>query len=253
MQVRISLSPRVFCEIMTYTDIIEAEWSAMGLVEERVVNEFLELHVPKIYFLKQYGSTGGIKIDETEMGELTKLLYTQNKENQLRFWVHSHGNLSVFWSHIDERNIARYDPNDEDGSYLVSTVVNRRGEQKSRVDVFGKFQTTREIEVSVENRVTVCKHSLVGTSENLKEIQAACIANAERLWQPATGSMRIDNEHEVDVTEKIKDMRKNGGEHARTARYAERVQQHAKTDAKPGEQQRIFYPWQGSDGFELLG
>ena len=52
--------------------------------------------------------------------------------SRLRFWWHSHGRMSVFWSDQDEACVS----NLANGEYLLSLVVNKRRDSLCRLDQY---------------------------------------------------------------------------------------------------------------------
>lgn len=99
------------------------EVSGMGLIELLPDNSF---YVSDVFMAKQTNSGASTDIDPNSLGELVfdllqKGLITETK--QLKFWWHSHANMSVFWSSTDTTTIKQLSE-----TWLVASVFNKKYE-----------------------------------------------------------------------------------------------------------------------------
>jgi hypothetical protein len=69
--------------------------------------------------------------------------------SEWRLWWHSHVNFQAFWSGTDTDTIDDFDTEEDKGNWFLSIVGNKKGEYKTRLDVFKPFRYTFE-ELPVE-------------------------------------------------------------------------------------------------------
>lgn len=133
----VSISARERHKIERWVDICKYEVSGLGLVD-KVPGGY---HVSEVFLLTQEVSSHETELDEMAIAKLQYELSQREEglQDKLRFWWHSHVNMSVFWSSTDEEAITQLTGDD---MFLVSSVFNKRGEVKTRVDMgFGHFRT----------------------------------------------------------------------------------------------------------------
>lgn len=83
--------------------------------------------VTDAYLLKQEGSAAETEIDDVALG---KLLYeTRNVEGDLRWWWHSHVQMSCTWSSTDRDTINKLGSN----GWIAATVFNQREELRTAI------------------------------------------------------------------------------------------------------------------------
>jgi hypothetical protein len=114
---KIILGREVYDQIMYYVNKTNFEISGLGAVE--IIDGFPV--VTKVYLLDQENSAA-----ETEMdGEaITKLMYEHHisgHPGELKFWWHSHVNMSVFWSTTDMTTIGELTEN----GWFIHGVFNK--------------------------------------------------------------------------------------------------------------------------------
>lgn len=160
--IRLYLLPDVEERIRHYTDLAHGEVSALGLVEE-FEGGFL---VTDLFLPRQQCSAASTRLkDEAVATLLLELDRSGRDPSLLRFWFHSHGNLGVFWSDTDNQCIEDL----ANGDYLLSLVVNKRGDALARLDIYKPARVTvDQIPVSVRTRST-------GLREVCREEIRACV------------------------------------------------------------------------------
>jgi len=134
--VRVKILDREYRKLDAWARLATGEISALGMVE-------LESDGPLItsLFMPRQVCTGASSdMNQEDVGAYLCELMARGEEGKLRAWVHSHGDLGVFWSGTDQNTIKDLgsDP------YLVSVVVNRKGEYKARIDINSPFKVTME-------------------------------------------------------------------------------------------------------------
>ena len=115
-------------QIRQWTSMAKGEFSCMGSVSDALCIEDVTL-------LKQVCSSSSTELDEEA---LTQWLTCHPAPDKIRAWIHSHGDMRVFWSAQDEETIEAL----ANESFLISIVVNKRGEERCRLDIFHPVRLT---------------------------------------------------------------------------------------------------------------
>jgi hypothetical protein len=130
----IEFSSEAWLKIKTWVEMTTNEISGLGLVE-RTKDGF---SVSEVFLLKQKNTSGFTDIDdEDQLNLFAKIIEEDeanntNKADQLRFWWHSHANMTTFWSGQDESCIQAKLSH---ATWWLSAVFNRKGEVKTRLDI----------------------------------------------------------------------------------------------------------------------
>ena len=115
--------------ITNWVKIAKGEVSGLGLVEDRGEDFFIS----HVFLLKQRCTDYGTELEESSIAELMVKLEGMGVDSgRLRFWWHSHGSMQTFWSNTDDNTIEGL----ANGAYFISSVFNKRGDVKSRIDLF---------------------------------------------------------------------------------------------------------------------
>ncbi len=135
---RVTIDAEALERIWHWTDLAKGEFSCLG----QVTGDML---VHDVQLFEQTCTQASTDIDQQA---LAKFLCQHPNPEKVRAWIHSHGNLNVFWSQQDDACI--------DGlhseTFLLSLVVNKRREMKCRLDVWQPVRLTLD-DLSVEVRV----------------------------------------------------------------------------------------------------
>lgn len=140
----ITIPQEVYYELMAYVEHYDTEVSGCGMVE-RLVNVVgdndsriseVEYRVTEIFLPKEQKNSGASSnIDSNAVHSLMNELLRENKDtSKLKFHWHSHVNMGVFHSGTDEDNYNTLCS----GEYLVSIVMNKKGDILGRIDVYDK-------------------------------------------------------------------------------------------------------------------
>lgn len=132
----ICITPEAERKRQAYIDRCDLEISGLGVVEV-VDNTIL---ITDVFLLKQEVSAGGTILDKKAIHKLTnKCLMKGISPLKLKYWWHSHVEMGVGWSKIDKDTMEKtFQPQD----YFVSTVGNKKGEQRTRIDLFSPMKAT---------------------------------------------------------------------------------------------------------------
>ena len=115
-------------KLWAWTRMAQGEVSMLGLVEDGDGGPV----ITHVFLMKQTCTAASTDMDQADVAKLLFDLGAVGVEGQLRAWVHSHAEMAVFWSSTDDKCIEGLggDP------YIVSLVVNHKGDVKARIDVF---------------------------------------------------------------------------------------------------------------------
>ena len=131
-------------KLWCWTRMAKGEVSMLGLVEETPEGPA----ITDLFLMKQTCTAASTDMDQSDVARLLFDLSATGTEGNLRAWVHSHADMATFWSKTDEDCIEGLAGN----PYVVSLVVNKKGDVKARVDVFGAVRFTID-ELPVKLRV----------------------------------------------------------------------------------------------------
>jgi len=111
-----------------YVDATTDEISGLG----KVIVRNKKLYIEDIYLLKQESGGSSTELDQESVAEfMTEMMARNEPLESLKLWWHSHGTMGVFWSGTDEDTARKFG-----NGWMMSLVVNRKGEYKSRLDVY---------------------------------------------------------------------------------------------------------------------
>lgn len=134
--------------IWHWTDLASGEFSCLAQVTGDVL-------VHDVRLFAQTCTQASTTIDEQA---LVRFLCEHERPEQVRAWIHSHGNLNVFWSQQDDACIEGL----HSESFLVSIVVNKRRDLKCRIDLWNPVRLTID-DVSLDVRAP--RYNLRGECE----------------------------------------------------------------------------------------
>ena len=115
-------------KLWAWTKMARGEVSMLGLVEDAPGDPV----ITDLFLMKQSCTGASTDMDQADVARLLFDLGTDGLEGRLRAWVHSHASMDVFWSKTDDDCIEGLGGE----PYIVSVVVNRKGDMRARVDVF---------------------------------------------------------------------------------------------------------------------
>lgn len=113
-----------------YVELCDKEVAAFGYVEP-----FTNcMYVHELFLVPQTVSGSSVDFMEEGLPYAVEKAKAENRLEELRFCVHSHVNMSTFWSATDASMIRAMD----NGiiPWFVSAVFNKKGETAGRIDIF---------------------------------------------------------------------------------------------------------------------
>ena len=121
--------------IRHWVDLARGEVSGLGTV----VPHNDGLLIEEVYLLKQRCTGSHTELDDEAVAALLVELDAKGVDTgTVRFWWHSHGDLSAFWSGTDDSCIEGL-AND---NYMVSLVANKRRQDRVRIDQYTPIRLT---------------------------------------------------------------------------------------------------------------
>jgi proteasome lid subunit RPN8/RPN11 len=132
-------------QLMTaFVQTCPVEICGYGLVDQIGLTTFL---VEKAYILDQNVGEAHARVDKMVIGQHQVDLERQGIDSgRIRLQWHSHGHGGAYVSPIDLDNIENY-PGDE---WMISLVLNKRGEFAAQLDVFKPFRVWTPVKVVVD-------------------------------------------------------------------------------------------------------
>lgn len=130
-------------KIRQYTALCPDEISGIG----KVIMEKGVLTVTDVEIFKQTVSGAHSTIEPESLAEFqSDIVKKGGSMKQYVLWWHSHAHMGVFFSGTDTDTIE----NSSEFPYLVSLVVNKKGDAKARLDYYTPIHGFTELEVEVE-------------------------------------------------------------------------------------------------------
>ncbi len=130
---KVLILPEPFEKLKLYIELCPWEVSGLGIVE-RSGNDFL---IRDIFITRQWNYSAFTEMYPEDLSRLLIEMVKEGKDpNQVKLWWHSHAEMDVFWSQIDDytcRNL---------GNYLISLVGNKAGNFRCRLDISEPIQLT---------------------------------------------------------------------------------------------------------------
>lgn len=128
--IKIILSQAASDYMEAVTMEVDAEVGGLGYCFE---TESGDLYVDEVFILPQEVSSAHVGFEGEAIAIAQEKAAIDGRLEDLRFSWHSHGSMGVFWSTTDEDAIERYLK--AGTPWLLSMVVNRRGDRLGRFDV----------------------------------------------------------------------------------------------------------------------
>ncbi|MBI3989790.1 MAG: hypothetical protein HY347_09255 [candidate division NC10 bacterium] len=125
---RILIAPSALAKLKGYIALSPMEVSGLGRMEVSQEGPI----ITDVFLLPQTSSWSETELDpEALLAFLEQLVAEGQDPAAFTVWWHSHGDLELEWSEVDEATIETFG-----SEALVSVVGNRRGEFRCRLDLF---------------------------------------------------------------------------------------------------------------------
>jgi hypothetical protein len=156
-------------KLKLYVANAEGEISGFAKVElDRFTDSFI---VKDVVLLKQESGFANTVLDEKAISEFTSEIIKQGGDpSEYRCWWHSHGEMETFWSGTDTATIDSLDLDSDINNWWLSLVTNKKGDFKSRIDVFSPVRyTVEDLEVETDYNLEEFVPKLKQVEEILKD------------------------------------------------------------------------------------
>ena len=188
------IEPLAIKKIQYWADAADGEVSGLGIIEKR--DDIVV--VTEAFILDQECTGADTELDPEAISKLMIDIINADKDPAcLKFWWHSHVNMSVFWSGTDNECAETLS-----NEYAFSLVVNKQRDRKVRFDLYQPFRMTADNLKLVE---------LVEEDEILKEECKKDVKDKvkSKNWQNNRrgyycGSYGNDSIHDLDKFKKPK-------------------------------------------------
>jgi|WetSurMetagenome_2_1015567.scaffolds.fasta_scaffold01396_27 hypothetical protein len=212
---KVYITPEAKQRLDLYVDAVTGEISGLG----RATCYKGVIFISEIYLLHQESSAGETELVPSAVADfINELIATQRDPGEVKVWWHSHANMGAFWSTTDDKTAENFS-----NGWMLSLVVNKKGEYKCRLDVYEPVHLTadnldlvvcyppaaeamkKEIELEVKEKVksktyVVCSG---GTRWDNKEDKDGCGTNRyghwgidektkHKRWIPSTAKEQIE-------------------------------------------------------------
>lgn len=148
------IDPTSLKKIQYWADAADGEVSGLGIVEV----ENGRYVVRDVFILEQECSGADTELKPEAISKLiTDIIKAGKDPAKLKFWWHSHVNMSVFWSGTDDECAETLST-----EYAFSLVVNKAKERRVRLDLYKPF------------RITVDHLRIVELSSDDEELKKSC-------------------------------------------------------------------------------
>lgn len=137
-------------KLKMYTKFAKGEISGLGLVEKMGDNIF---YITNVYLFKQQCTSTSTRLDQRQVALfISKMMDEGVDTSKLKLWWHTHGDMNVFWSPIDDANIEDFDVEEKEDNWLLSIVLNKDEDFIARLDLFEPIRHTIDrLDVKIMN------------------------------------------------------------------------------------------------------
>ncbi len=122
----VCLSLEVYTRIIAYARVCRGEISILGASQYLPENN--EIWIRQVFLPRQYCSSASTEIDEEDLANI--LVEATRHDLTLDTWIHSHGEMEVFFSGTDQRTLDQSFPQ---SPLSIAIVVNRAGKLLARL------------------------------------------------------------------------------------------------------------------------
>lgn len=128
---QIKMADEAWQQFWRYTEIVDGEVGCFGYAT--ISEESKEVVVDTIFLFPQEADTGSVDINDDALAFAINKAIEDDRLNDLRFCIHSHGNMSAFWSGTDDDMIKKMG---KTANWFASAVFNKKRDAVGRIDTF---------------------------------------------------------------------------------------------------------------------
>jgi len=127
---KIIIEDKAYLKLNKFVNLVDTEISGMA---KSIIDKDKNIIIKDFIIFEQEVSGASTVISDKSQAQFLNQLMKKNEDPRLwNIWWHSHANMDVFWSTIDNKTIEDH----TNQSYLISLVVNKKMEMKARLDIY---------------------------------------------------------------------------------------------------------------------
>jgi hypothetical protein len=167
----VTIPHATFAALRCYVEAVPGELTLLGTAH----CDDEQIWIERLLLPEQSSSASHTEVSAVALAELVVEAVREGIDTKnLQVWLHSHGQMQVFFSATDERNIQNAFPQ---ADWVLSLVTNRAGQIKARLSLYKPFR------LDVDNvLVTVGLPSQL-ESDIRKEVQRKVHHGYARFWE----------------------------------------------------------------------
>jgi hypothetical protein len=131
----------IYQQLEIYAEAVPGEIGGLGYV---TVDDKGDFTVQKVWLLEQEASGSETDLDASSIAKLIDELINAGESTAFNFWWHSHGGMGAFWSTTDNKTMESWT-----GDWLLSLVINKKMEMKSKLITFIPIPLSSDIDTKV--------------------------------------------------------------------------------------------------------
>lgn len=196
MNYEIKFDSKVYKKLGFYVQYADGEVSGFGKIARDKDNPTI-FHVTDIVLLEQNCTGVTTELTQDAQAEFMDELITAGKGAEIgewRLWWHSHVDMNCFWSGTDDKAIDSLDTGLEKDNFWLSTVFNKKGEVKARIDSYYPIRATVD-DVDVTYKVVQTKLEKECEIEVLSKVKAKTYYNQEKETKILTEKIELNEQN----------------------------------------------------------
>lgn len=139
------IHPEAFEKIMQYIQLCPVEINGFGYLTVHDRHTLVLSSPEDVFITQQVVSMGSADVDASTVGLAMARAAEEERGSDLRLQWHSHVHGQAFFSSTDTGTIDSY--GDSGSTWMVSMVLNKRGEFSARLDMFSPLRSAVEMQV----------------------------------------------------------------------------------------------------------
>jgi len=157
----IAFTPKAWDQWWLYCNLMPGEVGCFGYVT--LDTPSMTAYVDDLFLVPQEASAAEVDFIKDGLPYAVEKAVADDRLEDLRFCIHSHGEIGTMWSGTDEEMIATMGAN---ADWFVSCVTNRKGSMRGRIDVF-RFEPLGECHIKFDE-LRMYRHVTVDVEDEAK-------------------------------------------------------------------------------------
>jgi hypothetical protein len=128
------MAPDAWEQMWAYVELISGEVACFGYTE--LDEDHKEIYVSELFLVPQQADATEVDFMKEGLSYAIEKALDEDRINDLRFCIHSHGNCGAQWSSTDEDMIRKIGSTGT--PWFASVIFNKKRATAGRVDIFGE-------------------------------------------------------------------------------------------------------------------